>query len=541
MGKFFIRFFLLTLFQGQILFASAQVNVQDSLSLVALYNNTSGSTWTNHTNWLVTSVNQWYGVELLSNRVSVLNLANNNLTGTLPNEICDFTALKYWYFDNNQISGVIPSCIGNATSINSFSFRNNQLIGAVPVGFNLMPQLADVWVSNNQLDDFPDLTMLPEVSNLAIDGNQFTFEDIETNVAIANSSYLYSPQAPVGTTENIVVDIYYNFSFTVSVGGANNAYQWYKDGEALQNNARFNGVTSSTLVNTSALLIDAGVYTCQVKNTVAIFLTLASRNKTVAINDTRLNDTIMVQNNDTLYCSITSSTLLSTTLSGLPVYFEIISGNELVSLIGNTALEPLGVGVIELRAYTDGDLNYKPFSKVISMKILPSLVVPPFFITHDLPVEKEDTLYLSVPSVAGLTYVWNTPQGIINDVFSITVKNIQKTDEGLYSVKLYENACRLGWDSVEVRLTEIATTLIIYELITPNGDGKNDVFYIENIENSPNTEVTIFNAWNQIVFHSTQYRNDWDGGGLPVGNYYYLVQEIDCRCDAHKGIVYIKQ
>ena len=46
-------------------------------------------------------------------------------------------------------------------------------------------------------------------------------------------------------------------------------------------------------------------------------------------------------------------------------------------------------------------------------------------------------------------------------------------------------------------------------VITPNSDGVNDVFSIENLPN--NTEVIILNRWGVVVFSSTNYQNNWDG------------------------------
>jgi gliding motility-associated-like protein len=254
----------------------------------------------------------------------------------------------------------------------------------------------------------------------------------------------------------------------------------------------------------------------------------------------QLDDTIMIQNSDTLYCSNPSLPMIATTLSGLEVKYEIIAGHEFASL-NDTTISPLGLGVFMLRAYTDGNVGYKPFSKTIPMSVVSTQSINAFKITNDLPVRERDSLYLSVPSWPGFSYVWTTPRGIVDSVVTIAITNIQKSDQGIYRVDVFENTCRIGQDSINVMVEDNSTVLIIYELITPNGDDKNDFFYIENLQNSPNTEVSIFNAWNQIVYHSTAYKNDWDGGGLPSGNYYYLVKEKDCRCEAHKGIVYIKR
>jgi gliding motility-associated-like protein len=69
--------------------------------------------------------------------------------------------------------------------------------------------------------------------------------------------------------------------------------------------------------------------------------------------------------------------------------------------------------------------------------------------------------------------------------------------------------------------------VIVFNVITPNGDGINDNFTIKDIEYFPNTKVAIFDRWNQQVFSSEDYRNDWSANNLPAGNYYYIVKVID--------------
>jgi gliding motility-associated-like protein len=46
-------------------------------------------------------------------------------------------------------------------------------------------------------------------------------------------------------------------------------------------------------------------------------------------------------------------------------------------------------------------------------------------------------------------------------------------------------------------------------VITPNGDGINDLFEIKTLPE--NTEVIILNRWGNIVFSATNYQNNWDG------------------------------
>lgn len=64
--------------------------------------------------------------------------------------------------------------------------------------------------------------------------------------------------------------------------------------------------------------------------------------------------------------------------------------------------------------------------------------------------------------------------------------------------------------------------------LTPNGDGKNDFWYIINIETYPDVEVLIFDRWGTEVYASKSYQNDWDGtykdNKLPEGTYYYVIR-----------------
>jgi len=75
------------------------------------------------------------------------------------------------------------------------------------------------------------------------------------------------------------------------------------------------------------------------------------------------------------------------------------------------------------------------------------------------------------------------------------------------------------------------TTLVVPTLFTPNGDGFNDAWVINNIENFTANQVSIFNIYGQIVFQSAPYNNDWDGtyngGSLPDGTYFYVLELND--------------
>jgi gliding motility-associated-like protein len=51
--------------------------------------------------------------------------------------------------------------------------------------------------------------------------------------------------------------------------------------------------------------------------------------------------------------------------------------------------------------------------------------------------------------------------------------------------------------------------LLIPNVISPNNDGVNDLFEIDNLQE--NTELIILNRWGNVVFSTTNYQNNWDG------------------------------
>ena len=79
----------------------------------------------------------------------------------------------------------------------------------------------------------------------------------------------------------------------------------------------------------------------------------------------------------------------------------------------------------------------------------------------------------------------------------------------------------------------------IPNIFTPNGDGYNDYFEIGCLDKNGKLlplndineyflshKLVIFNRWGRIVYESNDYRNDWDGGNLPDGTYFYV---LDCK------------
>ncbi len=68
----------------------------------------------------------------------------------------------------------------------------------------------------------------------------------------------------------------------------------------------------------------------------------------------------------------------------------------------------------------------------------------------------------------------------------------------------------------------------VMKTFSPDGDGKDDVWKIGNLDCMIAANVKIYSRWGELVYESEQYKNDWNGvkkkKPLPAGTYIYLLK-----------------
>src|SRR5437867_1448319 len=84
--------------------AQAQVNVQDSLALVDLYNSTDGPNWRHQDNWLIGPVSTWERIKVKHERVTEVHLYNNRLKGSIPSSLGNLGELQYMTLTGNELT-----------------------------------------------------------------------------------------------------------------------------------------------------------------------------------------------------------------------------------------------------------------------------------------------------------------------------------------------------------------------------------------------------------------------------------------------------
>ncbi len=136
-------------------------------------------------------------------------------------------------------------------------------------------------------------------------------------------------------------------------------------------------------------------------------------------------------------------------------------------------------------------------------------------------------------ATGGSTYEWSPTSGLSGNTVPDPVA--QPNETTVYTVTTTLNGC-----TFEDRLTVWVRRLINpVNTFTPNGDGINDTWDIPELRNFPQAEVSVFDRWGQRVFHSIGYKEPFDGGGLPMGTYYWYIQvnDVKGKSDPYTGYV----
>ncbi len=152
----------------------AQTLEKDSLALVALYKSTDGDRWTYHTNWLTNRpLSDWYGITVSRNRVTSIELSDNNLSGTIPVELWSMNGLNYLFLDGNNISGELPADISGLENITRIGLSENNLSGKIPEEIGSLTHLVFLWLGINHFQgELPaSLGRLSNLTQLKVQNN----------------------------------------------------------------------------------------------------------------------------------------------------------------------------------------------------------------------------------------------------------------------------------------------------------------------------------------------------------------------------------
>ncbi|PQJ18669.1 gliding motility-associated C-terminal domain-containing protein [Nonlabens tegetincola] len=134
---------------------------------------------------------------------------------------------------------------------------------------------------------------------------------------------------------------------------------------------------------------------------------------------------------------------------------------------------------------------------------------------------------LSQLRIAAWNATTNKWDNLGNDSFTGTV------NEGTITTKI--NATQEYTIYTLASILENGNDILVYNGITPDGDGINDTLIIRGLEDIPDNELIIYNRWGVAVYQKENYDNSFSGISegrvttsqdekLPEGTYFYVLK-----------------
>ncbi|PCH98522.1 MAG: hypothetical protein COB85_01395 [Bacteroidetes bacterium] len=125
----------------------------------------------------------------------------------------------------------------------------------------------------------------------------------------------------------------------------------------------------------------------------------------------------------------------------------------------------------------------------------------------------------------GTSYIWSPSLGLSDSlIYNPIASPIVTTTYGLLVI---DNSGCFDTDSITITV-DVDYNFVVSNIMTPNGDGYNDLWYIDNIEFYPECDVAIYNRYGNLIYSASPYNNEWDGthsgNNLPDGAYYYVLK-----------------
>ncbi len=474
----------------------SDIVLSDYFILLNLYNSTNGIGW--NTTWdLALSPTTWNGITIENQRVVAIDLANNNLLGTLasdlglldslqtldlgnnelsgvlPTELGNLDALTTLNLGNNELSGVLPTELGNLDALITLNLGNNELSGVLPtelgnldalITLNLgnnefsgplpntlanLTNLFSLRLENNAFTSLADLTALQLVV-FRVQNNQLDFGDLQPNIGLLTN---YNPQQEVRTGENYTLLSGSNLILSVDVGGTGNLYQWFYNSNAI-----------ATATNASLDLMDiqteaSGLYYCEISNPNVPDLLLTSSPDSLNVVPNAAPTSIALSNN-----SIDENLAIGTLIGLFSTTDPNSSDKHTYTISDNTNFR-----ISQDSLYANISFDYETIA------------------SYDLTVTSTD--------LGGLTY---------SDALVISIIDVD--DGGLVT-------------AIEDIFTQ--TEILLY----PNPSTSS--FHISGLNKIGVLEIIFYNLQGQTVKEYSEVQNIYDVSDLPKGFYIAVIKTLN--------------
>jgi gliding motility-associated-like protein len=238
----------------------------------------------------------------------------------------------------------------------------------------------------------------------------------------------------------------------------------------------------------------------------------------------------------------------TTVLSVSSTNSSLLSGLSVVAGIGGTAqlrFTPVntsgGTATLTVTVKDNGGQEnggVDTFIRTFTITINP---LPVLNISSNLGTSISKGLTAQLTASGGTSYTWSNAQGIISGQNS-PVLTVRPASTTTYTVTVSNPTTCINTYSITINVNDDYQALKVNNILSPNGDGKNDFLVIKNLDMYPNHTLRIFNKAGREIYTKVNYANDWDGtfnGSYLVEDTYFYIVDFGQGLHKLKGFVSI--
>ncbi len=468
---------------------------------------------------------------------------------------CNFTLVGP--NSRDAVLTLIPSTAGGKIRVHFNSFNVSDQLNVYDGPDTKAPLIATE-ASINTLTDLVATSATGELTfeYIWLDNSAFWNADVTCDGVVATINIDTQP-----ISQSVCVGTTSTFS-TAASGTTNITYQWQfsTDGVSafndISNGAAYSGVTTAALsVNTTGTF-GAGYYRCRVNGDFAP--EVSTNAGSLLIKAIPAAPTIV---STPAVCGPASATLtLTGGVNGQYTWYTAATGaNAIVGQSNDTYVTPsLSATTIYYATVTSNGCESIRTPVTATVKACNPPVIATTSASTNIggKTQIDLTSLISDPNndadLSTLAIIQQPLSGavakIVGNVLSIDYTGISFTGEDVVKIQICDQT---GLCTIQTFSIEVIGELIVYNAVSPNGDGKNDVFFIEYIDvlgAAQSNEVHIYNRWGDEVFAATDYNNtdrvfkglNKNGNKLPSGIYFYRVL-FNNRPDKLEGWLELKE
>jgi gliding motility-associated-like protein len=167
--------------------------------------------------------------------------------------------------------------------------------------------------------------------------------------------------------------------------------------------------------------------------------------------------------------------------------------------------------------------------------------LPEINISSNLGTSISKGLTAQLTASGGNSYTWSNAQGIISGQNS-PILTVRPASTSTYTVTVTGATACNNTQNITITVIDDYQALKGSNILSPNGDGKNDFLIIKNLDMYPNHTLRIFNKAGREIYTKVNYANDWDGtfnGSYLVEDTYFYIVDFGQGLHKLKGFVSI--